>query len=328
MTALGLTPAAIAAGAVILARFGDGMFSEPPTEYHPVAWFGSVVSAVDREWPAPRLSGGIATLVLPTLAGVAVAGVVYAGSLLSPLLAGVLAGGALFVCVSLEMLLSEAAAVVKLSESDLPAARERLRSLAGRDARDLSAAEVRSAAVESAAENLADGLIAPLLAFAVGAAVSLPAAAGLAAWVKAVNTMDSMLGYQSKPVGWAAARLDDAVMFVPARVTAFLLAAVAGMPGTLVVARRFAVKPASPNSGWPMATLAAVLGCRLRKPGSYDLFPEGVLPDATTAGRGIATVRRAGVVGFLLAAITAGLLSGATRGMVNRAASLGGAGWF
>jgi adenosylcobinamide-phosphate synthase len=313
MTALGLTPAAIAAGAVILARFGDGMFSEPPTAYHPVAWFGSLVEAVDREWPAPRFVGALATLTLPIVAGAAVGGIVFAGSLLSPLLAGVLAGGSLFVCVSLEMLLSEAATVVKLSESDLAAARERLRSLAGRDATELSAAEVRSA---------------PLFAFTVGAAVSLPVAAGLAAWVKAVNTMDSMLGYQSKPVGWAAARLDDAVMFVPARVTAFLLAAVAGMPGTLVVARRFAVKPASPNSGWPMATLAAVLGCRLRKPDTYDLFPDGVLPDATTAGRGIATVRRAGVVGFLLAAITAGLLSGATRGMVNRAASLGGAGWL
>ncbi|MFB6220067.1 MAG: CobD/CbiB family cobalamin biosynthesis protein [Halolamina sp.] len=328
---LGLNSAAVVAGAVILARFADGLFSEPPTAFHPVAWFGTLVGTVDREWPMPRLVGVLAALLLPAGAGAAVAAVVSAGALLSPVVGGMLAGAALFACVSLEMLLSEVAAVVKLSDQDVPAARERLLSLAGRDAEELSAAELRSAAVESAGENLADGLFAPLLAFALGAVVSLPIAAGAAAWVKAVNTMDSMLGYRSKPVGWASARLDDAVMFVPARLTALLLALAAGKPGALLDARRFARVPSSPNSGWPMATLAAVLGCRLRKPGTYDLFPERSLPSAATAGSGIAVVRRAGVAGFLLTAIVAGLFAGILGGgwpPQGPSTLRGGDGWF
>lgn len=318
MTALGTDAAVYAAGAVIFARFADGWLGELPTRFHPVAWFGSLVAPFDREWPAPRLVGAVAAAVLPLLAALAVGAVVAAGSLVSPLLVAVLAGTALFVTTSLERLLGEAAAVVKRSEADLDAARERLRSLAGRDASDLSAAEVRSAAVESAAENLADGLYATLLAFAVGATVSLPVAAALAAWVKAVNTMDSMLGYHSKPVGWAAARLDDVVMFVPARATALALALAAKRPGALIAARPYARVPSSPNSGWPMATLAAALGCRLHKPDAYDLFPARSLPDVGTAGRGVAVVRRAGVVGFLLTAVGAGLFAG----------TLGGGAWF
>ena len=320
MNALGTETAVVAAGAVIFARFADGLVGELPTRFHPVAWFGSLVAPVDRTWPLPRLVGIVAALVLPLFAATTVGLVVAAGALVSPLLTGVLAGAALFVCVSLEMLLNEAAAVVKLTQNDLEGARERLRSLAGRDAAELSAADLRSAAVESAAENLADGLYAPLLAFAVGTTVSLPLGAALAAWVKAVNTMDSMLGYRSKPVGWAAARLDDAVMFLPARLTAVALAFAAKRAGALVTARAYARVPSSPNSGWPMATLAAVLGCRLRKPSAYDLFPARSLPDAEIAGRGVATVRRAGVGGFLLTALWAGLFTGTL--------VLGGGPWF
>lgn len=318
MTALGTEAAAVAAGAVILARFADGLMGELPTRFHPVAWFGSLVAPFDREWPAARFVGLIAAVLLPLVAAGAVGAVVYAGSLASPLLTGVLAGAALFVTTSLERLLSEASAMVKLSRADLDAARERLRSLAGRDASELSAAELRSAAVESAGENLADGLYAPLLAFSIGATVSLPLAAAFAAWVKAVNTMDSMLGYRSKPVGWAAARLDDAVMFLPARLTALAIALSAKQPGALASARPYARVPSSPNSGWPMATLAAVLGCRLHKPGVYDLFPGRPLPDAEVAGLGVVVVRRAGVVGFLLTAIFSGLFTG----------TFGGGSWF
>jgi adenosylcobinamide-phosphate synthase len=328
VSAFGLDTAAIAAGAVILARFADSVVSEPPMSVHPVAWFGRLVAPVDREWPAPRFIGAVAALLLPLFAGVVVGSVVHAGSFVSPLLTGLLAGTALFVCVSLEMLLTETAAVVTLSRENLDGARQRLRSLAGRDASELSAAEVRSAAVESVAENLADGLVAPLLAFVLGATVSLPVAAALAAWVKAVNTMDSMLGYRSKPVGWAAATLDDAVMFVPARLTAAVVAVTATQPDSVVTARPVARLPDSPNSGWPMATLAEVLDCRLRKSGAYDLFPDRSLPDAETAENGIAVTRRAGEVSFLLTAICAGLFAGSVTGLDPFVVLSGGGSWF
>ncbi|MFW5911535.1 MAG: CobD/CbiB family cobalamin biosynthesis protein [Halolamina sp.] len=295
-------PPILAAGAVVLAGVADGAVGELPTKLHPVAWFGRVVGALDRPWSRPQLVGSLAALVLPVVAAGCVAGVVAIGASSGRWIGGLLAGVALFVSLSRRMLLGEASAVVELSGEDVEAARTRLRSLAGRDASSLSPAELRSAAVESAAENLADGLVAPLLGFCLGATVSLPAAAGLAAWVKAVNTMDSMLGYHSTPTGWGPARLDDVVMFVPARTTAVLLALAAGRPGAVLSARKRAHLPSSPNSGWPMATAAAAVDCRLHKPGAYDLFPERALPDGRAGTRGVALVDRAAVLALLGAA--------------------------
>jgi adenosylcobinamide-phosphate synthase len=316
----GTVAAVAAASAVGIAAVADWLVGEPPTSSHPVAWFGHLVGLVDRDWHAPRLVGAVATILLPALAGGLVAGLVHLGGTVAPAVGALLAAGALFVSSSLSMLLAEANTVVELSDTDTPAARERLRSLAGRNASELSPAELRSAAVESTAENLADGLFAPLLAFSLGAVVSLPTAAGLAAWVKAVNTMDSMLGYRSKPTGLAPARLDDAVMYVPARVAAVLLALTAGEPRALARARSVASVPSSPNSGWPMATMAAVLDCRLHKPGTYDLFPERSLPDRATATASIGVVRRAGLAAFFLTAVTAGLFGALS--------AVGGGPWF
>ena len=300
MTVAGLLAVAVAAGLELLV-------GEPPARVHPVARFGRAVVPFDREWGSPRAVGLGVALVLPGLAAALVGGAVRLAGTVDPLVAGALAGICLFSTTSLRMLLGEARRVNGLVGADLDEARSALRSLAGRDASDLSAGQVRSAAVESAAENLADGLVAPLLAFAVLAPVSLPLAAGAAAWVKAVNTLDSMLGYRSKPVGWASARMDDLVMWVPARLSAALLATVAGSPGALVPAREWADAPPSPNSGWPMAALAALLDARLEKPGVYVLNPDERLPDEVAVERGIALVRRAGLLAYALAGAAAGL---------------------
>jgi adenosylcobinamide-phosphate synthase len=216
--------------------------------------------------------------------------------------AAVAAGLALFSTTSLRMLLDEAERVVSLSDRDLDSAREALRSLAGRDARSLSAPEIRSAAVESLAENLADGLVAPLLAFALVAPLSLAGGTAAAAWVKAVNTLDSMLGYPHKPYGTASARLDDLTMWLPARLTALLLAGAALDPRALSRAREQSTNPPSPNSGWPMATLAAVLGVKLQKPGVYTL-DFGALPSVEEADRARTIVTRTGWLSFVLAGV-------------------------
>jgi len=330
--AAGAAPAAVAVPtATLLAAALDRAVAEPPTRLHPVAWFGSLVAPVDRAWARPRLVGGGAALVLPLVAAGVAAGIVaLAGSSAAVLVgdgagrdvpalaaATLAAGAALFVCTSLRLLVATAGEVAALAGEDLPTARDRLRALAGRDASDLPAAGVRSAAVESAAENLADGLVAPLSAFVGGAvaaalaggspvAVLAVAAAG-AAWIKAVNTLDSMLGYRSKPVGWASARLDDAVMWLPARLSAGLLALAAAEPGALAAARRDARVPASPNSGWPMATLAAALDARLEKPGAYVLNADAAAPTPADAARGVALVARAGRLGIGLAAAAGAL---------------------
>ncbi|MEF8842932.1 MAG: adenosylcobinamide-phosphate synthase CbiB [Haloarculaceae archaeon] len=302
--------------AVVVAAGLEMLVSEPPVQLHPVAWFGRAVAPFDREWatPGPRTVGVAVALLFPLVAAAAVGGAVWLADIVHPLAAGALAGLALFAATSLRMLLGEARRVNGLVDADPDEARTALRSLAGRDATDLSAGEVRSAAVESAAENLADGLVAPLLAFAALAPVSLPLAAGAAAWVKAVNTLDSMLGYRSKPVGWASARLDDLAMWVPARLSAVLLAVVAGSVGALGRAREWASEPPSPNSGWPMATLAALLDVRLEKPGVYVLNPGGVLPTEEAVERGVALVRRAGLLAYVLAGAAAG--AGASTGVL------------
>jgi adenosylcobinamide-phosphate synthase len=300
--------------AVLLSALLDRLFAEPPEMIHPVAWFGRLVAPFDRSWRRPVAVGLVAALCLPLLAAGVVATVVAASVRLHPF-AGLLAAAlGLFVSTSRRLLVATAVAVVSRTETDLVAAREELHALAGRDADALSAGEVRSAAVESAAENLADGLVAPLAGFVAGSlvavavgrpALALSLAAGGAAWVKAVNTLDSMLGYHSKPVGRASARLDDAVMWLPARASALLLALAAADPAALVRARPLAERPASPNSGWPMGTLAATLETRLEKPGRYVLDAGARLPTASVAERGVSLVGRAGWLAVGAAALLA-----------------------
>ncbi|UPV72870.1 adenosylcobinamide-phosphate synthase CbiB [Halorussus limi] len=306
-----------AAVPVAIALALDAAIAEPPRRLHPVALFGSLVAVFDREWSRPRIAGLAVAAALPLLAAATVALAVEVAVRLHPVAGALAAGIVVFAATSLRMLTETATEVVAATETDLSAARERLRWLAGRDAADLSAAEVRSAAVESAAENLADGAVAALLAFALLAPVSLPAGAAAAVWVKAVNTLDSMLGYPDKAHGTASARLDDAVMWIPARVSAGLLAVAALVPlsgagarrrlASLSAARRWAAAPPSPNSGWPMATLAAVVDARLEKPGVYVLNPDAALPSVETSRAGVRVVRAAGVLAFLLAALLAGV---------------------
>jgi adenosylcobinamide-phosphate synthase len=313
MTADVLAAVGTVAGALAL----DVAVGEPPQRLHPVAWFGRAVAPIDADWSRPDAVGASVAVVLPAVAAVAVALAVLAAGRAGLAAAVAVAALALFVSTSLRRLLVCVSEVVAASEDDPDRAREALRALAGRDAADLTPGQVRSAAVESLAENLADGLVAPLGAFAVlaaaafvagtGPAVALAAGTAGAAWVKAVNTLDSMLGYREKAVGRLPARLDDAVMWVPARASALLLAAVARSPGALRAASAWVDEVPSPNSGWPMGTLAATLDCRLEKPGAYVLHPAASLPDAGVARVGIRQVAVAGLLAYAVAGATVGV---------------------
>lgn len=292
-----------AAAVVALALVLDALASEFPEGLHPVALFGRVVGRVDRAWSRPHAVGILLALVLPLLAATTVGGITAAAFLVHPFAGIAVAAVALFSMVSLRMLLETATEVIALTESEMAEARTAVRALVGRDTDGLSPAELRSAAVESAAENLADGLVGPLLAFAIGAQLSVSVGVAAAAHLKAVNTMDSMLGYRSKAVGTASARLDDLLMWVPARVTAGLLALVSLAPGALWEARQWAREPPSPNSGWPMATIAAIGNVRLVKPGAYTLNPGGELPSVERARACVRAVGVAGILAFVLAGV-------------------------
>ncbi|ELY67542.1 adenosylcobinamide-phosphate synthase CbiB [Natrinema versiforme] len=285
----------------------DLLLGEPPTAVHPVAWFGRLVGAVDRAWSdderRQRLVGGAIAAVAPLVPAAVAGGVVLVAGLVHPMGGGIAAALVLFLTTSLRSLLELTEDVVGATadEADLERARERVRGLVGRDTATLPAGELRSAAVESAAENLADGLVATLLPFAILAPISLPAAAAAAAWVKGVNTLDSMLGYPSKPIGTASARLDDLVMLLPARVAAVSIAVAAADPLALARAWQWARVPPSPNSGWPMATLACALSVRLEKAGVYVLNPDADLPSLADGEHAVTVVGRGAVVSLVLA---------------------------
>ncbi|SDR18596.1 adenosylcobinamide-phosphate synthase CbiB [Natronobacterium texcoconense] len=287
----------------------DLLVGEPRTAAHPVAWFGTLVGWLDREWTdsptGQRLVGVFVAVLAPLVPAGAAAGAVFAASEVHAVTGAVVAGTVLFLTMSLRSLLELTEEVVVATENDLETARERIRGLVGRDASTLSPAELRSGAIESAAENLSDGLVATLIPFALLAPLSLPAAAAAAAWVKGVNTLDSMLGYPSKPIGTASARLDDLVMWLPARITAASIAVAAGDPRALRRASEWARVPASPNSGWPMATLACVLSVRLRKPDAYDVNPSEELPTLEDGERTVTLVALAAAVAVIVALVFA-----------------------
>ncbi|USZ71722.1 adenosylcobinamide-phosphate synthase CbiB [Natronosalvus halobius] len=295
--------------AIGLALSLDLLIGEPPTRLHPVAWLGRLIDRLDRPWSAndrtQRRIGFLIALFVPLFPAVLAGAFVVGTGRIQPFYGAVAAALVLFLTASLRALLDLTRAVLAATESDLETARERVRGLVGRDTDSLTDAEIRSAAIESAAENLADGFAATLLPFALLGPVSLPAAAAAVAWIKGVNTLDSMLGYPSKPIGTASARLDDLVMAVPARVTACCLALATWRPRALLCAHRWARVPDSPNSGWPMATLACALDVRLEKREAYVLNPEGSLPRLEDGRRAVSVVGLAAAALVAVAAVCA-----------------------
>ncbi len=286
-------------GAVVVAGILEVTLGEPPRRYHPVSILGGAIGWLEsKRFGVPKLTGTVYAIAVPLATALGAYVLVWIGIETGvPIVPAVVAGAILWNASSLGMLLERGKRVIDSSDEDLDAARTALSALAGRDSSDLSPELVRSAAVESLAENLSDGLIAPLLAFTVLSFVSLPAAAAGAAFVKAVNTLDSMLGYPGR-FGWASARLDDLVMFVPARVSAVIVGLAAGDPDAPLRARRYANKPASPNAGWPMGTLAAALNVRLEKPGAYVLNEVANYPTTRDGYGALKATRRAGIAAY------------------------------
>lgn len=275
--------AAAVAVALLLALAVDVCWGEPPARVHPVVWMGTLLRRCG-EWLAPLSPRGrdYKTFWLAALVWCALAAIVFivAWWLERWLLHGPLPLAALGLALLLKplfawrMLRDEVLAVEHALAQSLTAGRERLAWLVSRDVERLDALQVRESAIESLAENLSDSVVAPLFWFAL---LGLPGAA----LYRFANTADAMWGYTGMRGGrywqWAgkwAARADDVLSWLPARLTALLLAQVArGVP--LHAVAREARKTPSPNSGWPMAAMALALGVRLAKPGVYSLHSRG-----------------------------------------------------
>ncbi|WP_233357308.1 CobD/CbiB family cobalamin biosynthesis protein [Halococcoides cellulosivorans] len=288
----------MAATAVVLAVALDTLFGEPPDRLHPVAWLGRAIETLDRDWPAPRFAGvGVVAVIVALAAGLAGGVTAVAETIAAPLGVAV-AGVVLWLSMSRRRLLAVARECLDRS-GDLAA-------LVGRSTDDLDPARRRSAIAESVAENLADGLVAPLAGFLLGSVHSPAAAAAGTAAVTAIDALDATIGYPDRPLGWASARTDDVVAFVPARLAALAIALAAVDPGAVWRARSTARRPASPNAGWPMATLAAVLGVTVEKPGAYRVG-SGSLPTTREVESAITVVDRAAWLAILVTALLVAL---------------------
>lgn len=257
----------------------DLVFGDPPNVVHPVAWMGRVANALVRRAPAsgPGRQLVAGALIVLTLCGACVGAVAVLAlaTAATPALA-FWAGAGVLTCMFAIKGLGSAGRVVgdALANGRIGEARQGLSALCSRDAATLEEPELAAATIESVAENLSDSFVAPLLAYAL---FGLPGAV----IYRAANTLDAMIGYHGRYeyLGKAAARLDDLLNLVPARLTAGLLLAAGAMTsadvgGGLRILRRDRRKTESPNAGWPMATMAGLLGVCLSKPEHYRLGDE------------------------------------------------------
>jgi adenosylcobinamide-phosphate synthase len=250
---------------------------------HPVVLIGQAIDRFEAQLNVPdapfstrRRRGALAIFVL-VLAGGAAAGLVESGFATMPF--GFAAEAVLIaILLAQRSLVDHVSAVLDaLTTGGLAPARTAVARIVGRDVSALDEAAVARATIESAAENFSDGVVAPALCYAL---FGLP---GLIVF-KIVNTADSMIGYRSpryEAFGWAAARLDDVLNFIPARVSAVLIAAAAATAGgnpreAIACALRDAKLHKSPNAGWPEAATAGALGLAFGGPRRYgDAAIEG-----------------------------------------------------
>ena len=279
----------------------DFLLGDPPNRYHPVAWMGSFIAAARRRAPRRgRLAqlgygGGLALGGATALAG--------AGWLLQcacrrlPFPLDVFATAWLLKTTFSARGLARAAGEVNavLGRDDLPEARRLLAwHLVSRDTSALSQSHVCAATIESVAENLSDGVVAPLFYYSLG---GLPAALAY----RFINTGDAMLGYHDEEREWLGkvpARLDDVANVVPARVSAFVLLLAAGkdFQRGWRVWRRDRGSTESPNAGHPMSAMAGLLGVELEKHGHYRLGSGQRAPTPHDVARSIHVMKIAAVL--------------------------------
>jgi adenosylcobinamide-phosphate synthase len=261
---------------------------------HPVAWLAGLIAVFDRTLNRPgapavmrRAAGALTLALVAGLAGAVGFGLerALAGSLLGAFAIGLLGAFG----IAARSLYDHVEAVRRaLAQHDLAAAREAVGRIVGRDVSGLDAAGVSAAALESLAESTCDGVIAPVFWFLVGGL------GGLFAY-KAVNTADSLIGHKEAPYtdfGWASARADDLMNFIPARLSGALICLTFGRGWRVM--RKDARRHASPNAGWPEAAMAGALAVRLGGAVSYGgapyerpFFGRGPAPGPAELARGL-----------------------------------------
>ena len=249
----------------------DLLIGDPIRLPHPIVWFGKMIAFLEHrlnKGAHRKLKGALTALFLVGVVFLVTWGIRYLLSPYPSYLTILFDAIIIFYCLAGTTLIREVQAVFRALDRSLDEGRQQVARIVGRDTTELSAQEVRTAALETLAENLSDGVIAPLFWFAL---LGTP---GMLAY-KMVNTLDSMIGYQTaryRDFGCWAAHMDDIANYLPARLTAFLM----------ILSQRNCFSPslyrfvwcngkkhASPNSGYPEAALAGILNCRFGGPHTY-----------------------------------------------------------
>lgn len=246
----------------------DLLFGDPVRLPHPVVWFGRAIAFLEH-----RLNRGSHRIARGAITALSLIAAVYAAGwgverLLSDHPIAVIAFKtiAVFYCLAGTTLRREVRMVFEAADRSLDDGRRQVSRIVGRDTEALSDREVRAAALETLAENLSDGVIAPLFYYAL---LGVP---GMLAY-KMVNTLDSMIAYHTDRYllfGRWAARIDDIANYIPARLTALMMILTARRPGLWRFVAAHGPRHASPNSGWPEAALAGILDCRFG--GTHNYF--------------------------------------------------------
>ena len=292
----------------------DLLVGDPPNRWHPVAWIGAAIALGRRHAPrtaeALTVHGGVLIVLVAGAASGAAAAIIAITAALPPMLALLVQAWLLKCSFSLHGLFA-AVELVRghLVADDLAGARRQVAwHLVSRTTDDLDRGAVASAAVESLAENLTDGLVAPVCFYAVGYLIGGVGLGMAAAWAyRAVNTADAMIGYRQDELeylGRATARTDDVLNYVPARAAAWALVAGAWLArqsadGAAAVLWRDGRRTASPNAGQTMAAMAGAVGVTLEKRGHYRLG-DGPAPDVEAIDRAVRVARWAAALSLIL----------------------------
>ena len=247
--------------AILIGWTADKLLGDPERLPHPVVLFGKLIAAGERRLnhgKRRRMKGAALAVTLIAATFGATAGLIVLSGMASPALRTAVEAVMIFYCLAGTTLIREVKGVFAALDVSTEQGRKQVARIVGRDTSQLTDNEIRKAALETLAENLSDGVIAPMFWLLL---LGVP---GMAAY-KMINTLDSMIGYRTeryKRFGTAAARIDDAANYIPARLTALLMIAVAGKPKLLKFVARNGKRHASPNSGYPEAALAGILNCR------------------------------------------------------------------
>lgn len=251
----------------------DLLLGDPSWLPHPVVGFGKMIAFGERHLNKGNhrmLKGAIMSIFLIVLVFAIIWFIENQLSIIHYTLSIAFESLLIFYCLAGTTLIREVRKVFRAVDRSLDEGRKQVARIVGRDTAQLSAQEIRTAALETLAENLSDGVIAPLFWLAIGGVPAMVA-------YKMVNTLDSMIGYRTeryKDFGCWAAHIDDVANYIPARITALLMVIAAGKPQLLGFVWRNGRNHASPNSGYPEAALAGILDCRFGGPHYYfgELF--------------------------------------------------------